>query len=340
MIRERFVSFIVVAVLGLPGMAHTGTITTPQIVARTTSATLSCMRWMPIGACFWLHCSWHGCSVRTSIKVGHYNPDLVVSTYNELGGNPWAEIRVTLGLAQKTAANGLLGALLPVPIDSAGNRTEGTSARDHKNLVYRETDAIGHPLSSLSGIVAGLGLLCPSQTTAFFPYFQSGLDAVSWRQEVPEIFYPASLLPGLREVGTWPLQTWGSVFPRTGWTTQSEEPKAAALNAQRAGDIVTRTGQPHVYVPVTGSSGAMKVWPPGPLVEKDRTTGTWQMLLPRPESTCNVFGTDDLASLTGWGGGRVDPEGDYAWKLWRPYKCCQRRGQWFLFSIDWTSYPP
>ena len=193
MIRERFVSFIVVAVLGWPGMAHTGTITTPQIVAQTTAAALSCMCWMPIGACFWLHCSWHGCSVRTSIKVGHYNPDQVVSTYNELGGNPWAEIRATLGLAQKTAANGLLGALLPVPIDSAGNRTEGTSARDHKNLVYRETDAIGHPLSSLSGIVAGVGLLCPSQTTAFFPYFQSGLDALSWRQEVPEIFYPEFL---------------------------------------------------------------------------------------------------------------------------------------------------
>ena len=142
-----------------------------------------------------------GCSVRTSIKVGHYNPDLVVSTYNELGGNPWAEIRATLGLAQRAAATGLLGALLPVPIDSAGNRTEGTSERDHQNLVYRETDAIGHPLSSLSGIVAGVGLLCPSQTTSFFPYFQSGLDALSWRQEVPEIFYPASLIPGLREIG-------------------------------------------------------------------------------------------------------------------------------------------
>ena len=35
------------------------------------------------------------------------------------------------------------------------------------------------------------------------------------------------------------------------------------------------------------------------------------MLLPLSESSCNVFGTNDLASLTGWGGGRVDSEGDY-----------------------------
>jgi len=340
-IRQGLTSLLLAAVLWAPVTGFTGTITTPQIVTQTTTAALSCMRWMPIGMCFWLRCSWRGCRIRTSIKVGHYNPDLVVSTYNELGGNPWAEIRATLGLAQKTAATGLLGALFPVPVDSAGNRTEGTSETDHKNLVYRETDAIGHPLSSLSGLVAGVGLLCPSQTTSFFPYFQSGLDALSWRQEIPEIFYPASFIPGMRELGTWPLQTWGGVYPRTGWTTQAEEPKAAAINAQRAGDIVTRAAQPHVYVPVTSSGGSgQKVWPPGPLVEKDHRTGTWQMLVPSPESSCAVFGTNDLASLAGWGGGRVDSAGDYAWNLWRPYKCCRRRGQWFLFSIDWMAYPP
>lgn len=342
MTGQRVLSLVMAACLAIPLPGRAGTITTPEIVAKTTAAALACMQWMPIGTCFWLRCTLFGCSVNTSLKVGHYNPDLVVSSYNELGGNPWVEIRATLGLAQKTAATGLLGSLLPVPIDSAGNRTEGTSdKRDHKNMIFRETDAIGHPLSSLSGIVAGVGMLCQTETTSFVPYFQSGLDALSWRQEVPEIFYPASFIPGLRELGTWPLQTWGGVYPRTGWTTQAEEPKAAAINAQRAGDIVTRIGQPHVYVPVTASSfSSQRVWSPGPLMEKDRRTGTWQMMVPRTETSCDVFGTNDLATLTGWGGGRVDSEGDYVWNLWRPYKCCQRRGQWFLFDIDWISYPP
>ena len=167
MTGQRVLSFALAAWLALPLPGKAGSITTPEIVAQTTAAAFSCMQWMPIGTCFWLRCSSSGCSVETSLKVGHYNPDLVVSSYNELGGNPWAEIRATLGLAQKTAATGLLGALLPVLIDSAGNRTEGTSERDHKNLIYRETDAIGHPLSSLTGIVAGTGLLCPSETTSF-----------------------------------------------------------------------------------------------------------------------------------------------------------------------------
>ena len=179
--RLRRPSYILLAALfALPGTVYAGTTTTPQIVAQTAGAALSCMRWMPIGICFWLRCSWSGCSVKTSLKVGHYNPDLVVSAYNELGANPWAEIRATLGLAQRAAATGLLGALMPVPVDSAGNRTEGSSGhRDHKNLVFRETDAIGHPVGSLSGIAAGAGLLCPSQTAPFFPYFQSGLDALA-----------------------------------------------------------------------------------------------------------------------------------------------------------------
>jgi integrating conjugative element protein (TIGR03756 family) len=340
--RRPFIAALLGLALSLPQASQTATITTPQIVAQTTAATFTCMQWMPVGLCFWLRCSWRGCRVRTSIKIGHYNPDLVVSTYNELGGNPWLEIRASLGLAQQVAAGGLLGALLPVPVDSAGNRTEGAGERgDHRNLVFRETDAIGHPLNSLAGVAGVVGLICESQTDPLVPYFQSALDALAWRQEIPEILYPASWIPGLREVGNWPPQTWGPVHPRTGWTTQAEEPKAAALNAQRAGDIVTRLGQPHVYLPLIGPNPrGQRVWPPGPLVEKDARTGTWQMLAPRPQATCAVFGENDLASVTGWGGGRVDPAGDYVWNLWRPYRCCGRRGQWFLFDIDWTSYPP
>jgi integrating conjugative element protein (TIGR03756 family) len=345
-------------------------INTASIVAQTSTAALACMRWMPVGMCLWLRCSWSGCSVRSSIKVGHYNPDLVVSVYNELGANPWLEIRASLGLAQQMAARGLLGALLPIPVDSAGNRTEGTADnRDHRNLVFRETDAIGHPLNTLAGRAPGTGLLCQSQTRPFRPYLQSALNALAWRQEVPEIFYAASWIPGMREVGTWPLQTWGNVHPRTGWSNQVEEPKAAALNAQRAGDIVTRPRQPHVYLPLSSrvyahndairiidnwvedefgelenrwvpSFRGQRVWPAGALFEKNARTGTWQMLAPRRESNCGVFGTNDLASAAGWGGGRVDPQGDYVWNLWRPYQCCERRGQTFLYDVNWISYPP
>jgi integrating conjugative element protein (TIGR03756 family) len=251
MSRPWLTGLIVAVVLQVPLISPAATITTPAIVAQTTAASLACLRWMPVGLCFWLRCSLTGCSVRTSLKVGHYNPDLVVSVYNELGGNPWAEIRATLGLAQRAAATGLLGVLLPVPIDSAGNRTEGTvDRRDHKNLVFRETDSIGHPLSSFAGIASGVGLLCESQATSLVPYFQSGLDALAWRQEIPEIFYPASWIPGLREVGTWPLQTWGPVHPRTGWTIQALLGPYASYHCSAAGLYPQQASSPSYQEPL------------------------------------------------------------------------------------------
>ena len=250
MIRPRFTSFLFVIALWVPVTGFTGTITTPQIITQTTTAALvlhavDAHRYLLLAALFPVAVAASEPRSRSAITIRIWSSVPTTNwaaTPGPRSGPRWVSPR-------RRPPTGLLGALLPVPVDSAGNRTEGTSERDHQNLVYRETDAIGHPLSSLSGLVAGVGLLCPSETTSFFPYFQSGLDALSWRQEVPEIFYPASLIPGLREMGTWPLQTWGGVYPRTGWTTQAEEPKAAAINAQRAGDIVTRTGQPHVYVP-------------------------------------------------------------------------------------------
>ena len=315
-------------------------LTTPTIVARTTAAALSCMRWTPIGMCFWLRCPLSGCHVRSSLKVGHYNPDLVVSVFNSVGGIPWAEARATLGAAERLAATGILGRVLAFPIGSAGNRTEGdVRQQDHRNLVFRDGDAIGHPLSTFTQLP--YSLICHSQATPLVPYFQSGIDALAWRGATPESLYPSSLIPGRREIGPWPRATWGSVYPRNGWITQAEEPKAAAVIAQRIGDIVTRTDQPHLYLPLRPTKPrSQRVWPPGPLLENDARSGSWQMLSPRAETSCAVFGKADVGLRTAWSSGRVDAHGEYSWNLWRPYKCCRARGQVFLYSVDWSDYPP
>lgn len=315
-------------------------ITTPEIVARTSSASLACMRWQVVGLCLWLNCGLGGCRIDTSLKIGHYNPDLVVSSYNGLGENPWQEIRATLGLAQAVAAQSVLGALTDLPIDSAGNRTEGRNDRDHANLIFRETDAIGHPGFGLLPDPLAVAIRCQSDARRFVPYFQSAIDALSWRSGLPDSLLSASLAPGLREVGAWPRATWGGVYPRTGWAIQAEEPKAAALTAQRAGDIVTRRFQPHLYIGVEPvPSPLQRVWSPPPLVETDASSGTWQMLSPVVDADCAVFGLEDTL-INSWANGRLDVEGDYVWNLWRPYQCCLRRGEVFLGDINWTEFPP
>jgi hypothetical protein len=80
------------------------------------------------------------------------------------------------------------------------------------------------------------------------------------------------------------------------------------------------------------------LWYPPSLKEGDAKTGTWQMLTPQRAGSCEVFGSNDLMSFSGWAGSKVAADGNYAFTLWRPYKCCKVKGS-FIGSIDIMSYP-
>lgn len=268
------------------------------------------------------------------MRVSHYNPDAVVSTFHEENTHPWSDWGGSLARSLRSAAAGLVG----MPVDSAGTRTRD-DGRDQAQL-YRDADVIGHPSSLLSmlGGSGGHAVLCPTPVRAFQPYFSSYLDALAWRSMLPiESLYPAALVAGLREIGTWPLNSWGSVYPRDGHVTQQHPAKGAAVLSQRMGDIVTRNGQPHVYTPLPAGGQRMVrnmlVWQPPPLAERDASTGKWQMLVPSAQRSCEVFGANDTAVPTSWGDGRTSGTGSYAFNLWRPYSCCARAGQVFLGAL-------
>lgn len=257
-----------------------------------------------VGVCFWLVCTLFGCHVEETAKLGHFNPDLDVMIINPHG------------------------------VDRAEDpvRSIDTQNRNHQNLIFRDANAMGD-------IFAG-HLYCPSQAVPMLPYFVSILDTPSWQWGVFDMLHPAAWIPGLREIGHWPFNTWGALYPRTGWTIQSSVPKAAAVTAQRVGDIVTRLGEPHLYFPLTGEAdnGQYRVWEPDGLLENTRSQGYWEVLAPIPEPTCQVFGENDVLAFRDWGGGRVTGDGRYYYTLWRPYKCCEIRGL-FLVSIDFIPYP-
>ena len=266
------------------------------------------------GICYWLYCTLTGCTVRTSVKVQHYIPDAVVSSYSNTGGNPWVEVRA-----------------MSMPNPTAQGGGDGTTNEEHENNLakFKNADVIGHPGATIfSEFVNQLGYSCAGAGTAFMPYLLSTLDTVAWRYNIPESVYPEALIPGMREIGTRTgLNLWGNVYPRGGFLHHVDDYKAAAVVAQRAGDIVTRRGQVHVYQPLLANASA-GYWPAGALVESDASTGKWQELTPRLSSSCAVFPHNNV---------RIQAQqGDYAWALWRPYSCCQRRGQVFLGSTDFN----
>ncbi|WP_232324431.1 TraU family protein, partial [Variovorax sp. WDL1] len=93
-------------------------------------ASPDCLEYRVVGICYWLYCTWTGCTVRTSVKVRHYIPDAVVSSYSNTGENPWVEVR-----AMST----------PNPSAQAGG--DGTTNEDHENNLakFKNSDVIGHP---------------------------------------------------------------------------------------------------------------------------------------------------------------------------------------------------
>lgn len=194
-------------------------------------------------------------------------------------------------------------------------------------------------LSSAAGVVsglfggAGISFFCTSEATPFKPYYFSATDPIAWRFDIPEMLYPAALVPGLREIGKPPFlippgHTWGHIYPRSGAVAQSDDRKAAAVAAQRAADVVTRRNQPHVYLPLTGPTGN-GVWSPGGVLE-NTDNHKWQMLYPAASNRCTRFG-----STLGWPTPEwTERKGNYTWILWRKYGCCMARLGVFVGSIS------
>lgn len=299
-----------VAIALLSGATTATALDTAGIVASTLSP--DCLEYRVVGVCYWLYCTTFGCSVRTSVKVRHYVPDAIVASYSNTGENPWTEVR---GMSQPN-----------VTAQAGGDGTSNHGNED--NLAkFRNVDVIGHPGGYVFGqFASSSGYACEGAGTAFMPYLLSTLDTVAWRYNLPEAAYPESLTPGLREIGARSTQNlWGNVYPRGGFLHQVDDYKASAVVAQRAGDVVTRRGQPHVYQPLLATSRD-GYWPAGKLMESDASSGKWQQLAPRMSSTCAVFPHSGPLPQA--------QQGDYAWALWRPYSCCQREGQVFLGSTD------
>lgn len=276
----------------------------------SSAASLQCLEYRVVGICFWLFCTNFGCEVKTSTKVRHFIPELVVSSYADTGSNPWVEF-----------------APLSTPIsgsEGGGNLITPNPLRDNLPR-FKNVDSIGHPGGAAATQLASeSGYACASGATAFLPYFLSTLDPLGWRYGIPESVYPESVIPGMREVGSQTAgDMWGNVYPRQGFVVQPDDFKAAAVMAQRAGDFITRSGQPHVYLPLTPAARD-GYWPPAPIQENDTSNHKWQLLFPQLQMTCAVFPSDAIQS----------EDGGYVWSLWRPYSCCKREGQTFLFSID------
>ncbi len=226
-------------------IAHAETISTAQILQRTLAAASACVNWRWIGNCLRLECDLLGCDVQTSPKVRHYLPDLLVTVHRTPADQPWIEMRRTLSVPQSAVLRSFAAAMSSNRfVGSGGDVSVSTEYAGNADVRFFEANVFGHPLAELPFDTDRL--FCQSVTRTGKPYYQSTLDATAWRIAPLESALPAALVPGQREIGASAMQSWGAVYPRSGFVTQQNPAKAAAVIAQRACDIVIGPRRLHV----------------------------------------------------------------------------------------------
>lgn len=331
-----------------------------------------CLNWCVTGICYFLvpNCTPVGCfpTIETTARIKHKFPDVVVSSWTA-GPNPFLEAAALYDIPAAGAGGAMLGGILgggehmrrdhilPSPEfgdlalkEEADQAVKGTGDQDEQqrstHLRFKHTSVIGHPITALNqgGVFSAIGAsipgICPSEAVPMVAYYHSDFDALNWRTGLTDLLHPLYLLyanvPGLSEVGIWPLNVYGPRFPRTGFINQYSDYMSAAVTADRAMHIVTRLLQARIYIPLWRPDLPADVMPPGPSIGNwlDTTIGAigllngpWQMVLPLPDPTCNNFGMEiDL--------GRGNDSGRYAWNYWQSYSCCLTRNGIYLGSTN------
>ncbi len=281
------------------------------------SANISCLRYEIVGICVWLLCTPAGCSVETSVKIKHYIPDAVVTSYPVTGKSPWLETR-KYAQPNSQAMDG-------------GSNKEGSMVQNTTALIFKNTDVIGSPGTAWIETLQKTGYFCDPSTTAYQPYFLSTLDP-NWRNSLIET--PWSIRYLFRSVRKG-LSMWSGVYPRVGFVHNTHDYKVGAVTAQRAADIVTRKWQPHIYWPmVEDQEKNSGYWPPQEVIEGDEDKGLWQQLIPSSQADeCRVFAdrSDQASGPLDPFRKRVSQISGYAFNLWRPYRCCEKKGQVLLY---------
>lgn len=318
-------SFLVLLCLSAP-LHEAESVSTAQITQRTLVAASSCLNWRWIGNCLWSECDLFGCEILTSMKVRHYVPDLLVTVQRTPADIPWREMRYTLSSMQASTISSVIRLISSQAFaGSGGDVAVSTDFTRNGDVRFFESNVFGHPLDALP-LETG-GLLCQSVSQPGKRYYQSALDALAWRVAPFESTRPEALVPGRREIGSSIAGSWGAVYPRSGFVTQQSPAKAAAVIAQRACDIVVGPRLQHVAFELESPEPYTTV--PTYLDERDPATGLWQMISPKIDRTCGLFGLGD----PNWDVGRIDESRASIWNLWRPYECCEPRGQIYLGAV-------
>ena len=304
-------------------------ITSAQIIANTLKAAPNCLHLRVLGACFWMNGEGE---VSATPYVKEYLPDVVISVFKAPNQNPWFEINDSIDKAGGVAESKMVSNLTGF---EAGYGQHSLSNPMEQNVFFKETDVVGNP--ALPFIADKGGLLLPSTATPFIPYYQSMLDAPLWRglpQTKMALIAEAAAMPAdiLHHIGTG-LINWGGLYPIEGKVAESDDVKAAAVIALRAGYLITdphsvfTTG--HVYQGLSDTCGEHCHAAP---IEENSDKTQFQLIYPQSDNACEIFGETAKYKNENENENK-NKKGAHVWVVWRQYHGCKDGDGKFISKI-------
>lgn len=135
---------------------------TMGVVSATLAAAPSCISYKVTGVCFFLRCTPFGCTVETSIRVSHYMPDVVISSFNDQYIHPWRDV----GGAVSGIGTSVGSALLSQPLDASGNTGEAKQSTAEP-ATSKSADAIGNPVVLINNVSTNMVIPGVSELMSF-----------------------------------------------------------------------------------------------------------------------------------------------------------------------------
>ncbi|WP_119327769.1 TraU family protein [Cysteiniphilum halobium] len=301
-------------------------IMTWQIMLDAVMKIPSLSQWRYLGLCYWQQGYW----VVTTNEMEYWKPDLVVSSFNTLGTNPW----VVANLADKAmyqAANAGAGTFQTVKTKLSEGQITGSTPSQNQgiNMIDRVVDVYGIPSFSY-----GLYQL-NNATSAMTPYYNSFMDLPN-RYGLAEKLKYQTYNPFSNYIGASFTNKWGYEFPRSMSVQIDNTYMASAMAAQRAVDITTNSSPLHIYQSVSNSCGINCAVTN--VIEQDpdskQTHEIWQEVY--PNNKVIRIGEKDKSEGTANRLGKADDakgHGNYVYVVWRHYKGCVQTAGEFLFAM-------
>ncbi len=251
--------------------------------------------------------------IMTTPYVSHYLPDAVVSVFAHTDNNPWVEANESYDKAAFLSGDSATQLLTGYPMAQGQLQAKHLS---YNKLTLREVDVIGNPVLVSDTFLDLFPFLLQSQAKPMMPYYLSMADNILWRSAELDIDKLVSgFLPENEITNAWPLYTWGGLYPRTGYSSQSNIAKASFKVALRGLSIAT-SNNAHLHQNFdkntcgTYCQGAGEAKP-----NSDKTL--WQRVYPNPETSCQTLPD---AENPEWTQGELN-EG-FVWVAWRYYEGC------------------